>query len=140
MKYKIFLISLLFTLYSLLFTFVFAQAQPPGYNLPPLPTAGPFGTGLTAIKIMDFILIPLTNFLIAAGIILAIITIVVAGVMYLKAGGNPDSVKKAQAWFKNGLIGAFIILGVGVIIWTVYGIVTGQFFNIFIIPGPIPGP
>jgi len=111
-----------------------------GFDLPPLPTAGPFGTGLTAIKIRDLILIPLTNFLIAVGIILAIIVIVVAGVMYLKAGGSPEALKKAQAWFKNGIIGAFIILGVGVIIWTIYGIVTGQFFSIFIIPGPFPGP
>lgn len=107
-----------------------------GYNLPPLPTSGPFGTGLTAIKIRDLILVPLTNFLIAVGIILAIITIVVAGVMYLKAGSDPTKVEKAKGWFKNGLIGAFIILGVGVIVWTVYGIVTGQFFTIS--PFPIP--
>lgn len=107
-----------------------------GYNLPPLPTAGPFGTGLTAIKIMNSIFIPLTNFLIAVGIILAIIVIVVAGVMYLKAGSDAEAVKKARAWFWNGIKGAFIILGVGVIIWTVYGIVTGQFFSIFVIPFP----
>jgi len=122
-------------MFNLIFNII-TQAQPPGYNLPPLPTAGPFGTGLTAIKIRDLILIPLTNFLIAIGIILAIITIVVSGVMYLKAGSDTTGVDKAKTWFKNGLIGAFIILGVGVIIWTVYGIVTGQFFNIFVIPGP----
>ena len=118
---------------------ILVQAKPT-FTLPPLPTAGPFGTGLTAIKIRDFILIPLTNFLIAVGIILAIIVIVVSGVMYLRAGGSPEALKKAQAWFKNGIIGAFIILGVGVIIWTIYGIVTGDFFNLFIIPGPFPGP
>ena len=122
-------------------SFISARAASPSYNLPPLPTGfGPLGGGLDAATIRDIILIPLTNFLIAVGIILAIISIVVSGVLYLKAGSDTTKVDKAKAWFKNGIIGAFIILGVGVIIWTVYGIVTGQFFNVFIIPGPFPGP
>src|SRR3989344_177707 len=109
-----------------LFNFIFAQAPTPTYTVPPLPP----GTGLTAKGIIEKILIPFANFLIGAGIILAIIAIVVSGVMYLKAGGTEANITKAKTWFKNGIIGAFIILAVGVIILTIYNIVvTGNFFS-----------
>ena len=87
------------------------------YSLPPLPP----GTGLTTPRVLG-LLIQFANFLIAAGIILAIITIVVSGIMYLKAGGTEANITKAKGWFKNGLIGAFIILAVGVIILTIYNL------------------
>lgn len=108
---------------------ILAQAITPTYSLPPLPRGfGPSGQGLSS-GIIGVLLTQLANFLIGAGVILAIITIVVSGIMYFKAGSDTEA-KNAKGWFKNGLIGAFIILGVGVIIWTVYGIVTGQFFTI----------
>lgn len=132
MKSKIFLFSLLLISHFLFFTFVFAQ----GYNLPPLPG----GTGLTEGEIQG-LLVRIANFLIAAGVILAIIAIVVSGIMYLRSGSNPDTVKKALTWFKNGLIGAFIILAVGVIILTIYNIVVNRSFfgGTGVLPGPGPG-
>lgn len=89
----------------------------------------PPGEPWTLSRIMDEVLNPLANFLIAAGIILAVISIVLSGIMYFKAGSNPESVSKATTWFKNGLIGALIILGVGVIINTIALIVTGEAFD-----------
>ncbi|MBI2003553.1 MAG: hypothetical protein HYS78_01035 [Parcubacteria group bacterium] len=119
---------------------ILAQVASPGYNLPPLPRGfGQSGQGLSS-GIIQGLLIQLANFLIGAGIVIAIIVIVWSGIMYLKAGDKEADITKAKGWFKNGLIGAFIILGVGVIIWTVYGIVTGQFFTISPFPGPFPGP
>ena len=113
--------------------FVFGQ----GYNLPPLPG----GTGLTEGEIQG-ILVNIANFLIAAGVILAIITIVVSGIMYFWAGSDTEA-KKAKGWFRNGIIGAVVILAVGVIILTIYNIVVNRSFfggGGGIVPGPGPGP
>lgn len=119
----------------LLLNSILAQAQPPGYVIPQLPP----GPELSQGGILG-ILISFANFLIAAGVILAIIAIVVSGVMYLKAGGVEANITKAKGWFKNGIIGAFIILGVGVIIITIYNIVvTGSFFGGLPGGGGVPG-
>lgn len=113
---------------------ILAQAQPI-YNLPPLPP----GTGLTT-GIVESLLIQFANFMIAAGAIIAVIVIVWSGIMYFRAGSDADA-KNAKTWFKNGLLGALIILGVGVIILTIYNIVvTGTFFGgVPIGPGPVAG-
>ena len=95
------------------------------FQLPP-------GEPLTLPRIYNQFLEPLANFLIAGGIVGAIIVIVWSGIMYFKAGSDSEA-KNAKAWFKNGLIGALIILGVGVIINTVALVVTGGFFGF--IPG-----
>ncbi len=117
-----FLFLILFsTFYFLNYGSVFAQ---PSYTIPGLPP----GPTLSQGGILG-ILISFANFLIAAGVILAIIAIVVSGIMYFTAGSDTEA-KKAKGWFRNGIIGAFIILGVGVIIWTIYNIVvTGSFFG-----------
>lgn len=73
------------------------------------------------------ILYNLANFLILVGIVLAIIVIVWSGIMYLKSGSDTEA-KKAKGWFRNGIIGAFIILAVGVIILTIYSIVVDRTF------------
>ena len=58
--------------------------------------------------------------------------------MYFRAGSDTEA-KKAKGWFRNGIIGAFIILAVGVIILTIYNIVVNQsFFGG--VPGAGPGP
>ncbi len=137
MKSRILIFSLLIAFYLSLFTLVFAQAPlpPPTYTLPPLPT----GTGYTQAEIQS-ILIRFANFLIAAGIILGIIAIVVSGIMYFMAGSDIKA-EKAKGWFRNGVIGAFIILAVGVIILTIYNIVvTRTFFGGSQVPVPIPIP
>lgn len=115
------------------------QTQPqtrqlPGYNLPPLPG----GTGLTEGEIQG-LLVRFANFLIAAGVILAIITIVVSGLMYFWAGSDTEA-KKAKGWFRNGIIGAIIILAVGVIILTIYNIVVNRTFFGGGVPSSAPGP
>ena len=127
-----FLTFLVLFSFFLIFNLVSAQAQPPGYNLPPLPG----GTGLTQGEIQG-LLVRFANFLIAAGVILAIITIVISGIMYFKAGSDKEA-KSAKGWFWNGVIGAIIILAVGVIILTIYNIVVNRSF--FGGPGVLPGP
>ena len=94
----------------------------PSYTVPPLPA----GQGLSAEGIKG-LLIQFANFLIGAGVVIAIIVIVWSGIMYFRAGSDTEA-KKAKGWFRNGIIGAFIILAVGVIILTIYNIVVNQSF------------
>ena len=96
-----------------------------GFQLPP-------GQPWTLARVMNEILTPVANFLIAAGVIGAIITIVISGIMYFAAGSDIKA-EKAKGWFRNGVIGAFIILAVGVIINTIALVVTGGFFGF--VPG-----
>lgn len=67
------------------------------------------------------------KFLYGAGVTLAVITLVVSGIMFFAARGEAEA-KKGKAWFKNGIIGTFIILAIGVIIKTIQIIVQGRFF------------
>ncbi|OHB16956.1 MAG: hypothetical protein A2913_00815 [Parcubacteria group bacterium RIFCSPLOWO2_01_FULL_40_65] len=126
---------LIFIILFSTFAFIQVQAQPlPGYDVPPLPS----GSGLTTGGI-NSILILLSNFLIGVGVILAIMTIVISGIMYFRAGSDTKA-DAAKGWFRNGIIGAFIILAVGVIILTIYNIVvTGSFFGGSGVPGTGPG-
>jgi hypothetical protein len=58
----------------------------------------------------------------------AVIAIVVSGIMYMKAGSNTSKITEAQTWLKNALIGAFIVLAVGMIINTIANVVSRAFF------------
>lgn len=68
------------------------------------------------------------SFLYTAGITLGVITFVISGIMYFMAGSDIEA-KKAKGWFKNGIIGTFVILAIGVIIKTITVIVQGGFFT-----------
>ncbi len=59
---------------------------------------------------------------------IAVLFLLIAGIYYMYAGGEPDKVKKAQAMFWSGIKGALIIFGVGVILNTIQAIFTGDFF------------
>jgi len=67
-------------------------------------------------------------FLIRMSMFVAMGTLVISGLMWLRAGSNPQKVTVAKEWFKVGIIGTLIILGSGVIIRTIDAVVTGEFF------------
>lgn len=71
------------------------------------------------------------GFLIIAGGILAGITIIGTGIMYLSAGSNTQRLTTAKGMFKAGIIGTFIIFGAGLLIVTIKGFATDplQFFG-----------
>lgn len=66
------------------------------------------------------------QFLIVISMVIAVIMIVYGGIRWMV---SPDDSKAAKAIVVNGLIGAAIVLGVGVLLQTVAGIVTFQAFN-----------
>lgn len=67
--------------------------------------------------------------MIILGVVIAVIFIIWGGINYMLAQGDPKKADTAKTQIKNGLIGAAIVLGVGVILQTISSLVTGQFFG-----------
>lgn len=96
----------------------------------PAPTV-PGSIGGTAIKLQEVQdkITEIARFLIIVAIVLAVIFIVWGGVAYMMAGGNEEKATAATTRIKNGIIGAAVVLGVGVILQTLAGLITRSFFN-----------
>lgn len=90
------------------------------FQLPP-------GQAWTAARLSD-LLHYIANFLIAIGVVAAVIAFVSAGILYFASGLNAKAVEKGKELFKNALIGTLIVLAVGVIINTIAVLVAGGFF------------
>ena len=109
---------------------VFAQIIIP---TPPVP-----GRGLTLAEI-GFLLARVGSFMTNVGVILALIAVIVSGIMYMRAGADPNKITSAKTWFKNVLIGALIVLAVGLILNTIVNVISRQFFcRIYINIPPLP--
>ena len=81
------------------------------------------GTPLSGNTLID-LLQNTGGFLIVAGTVIAGIAIVWSGVVYMSSGNNSARVTSAKAIFKNGLIGALIVFGVGVIMQTLVALMS----------------
>jgi len=89
----------------------------------------PAGSELTLDKIQD-IISRVANWLIIVGIIIAAIYIVWGGVSYMAARGDATKAKTARDHIVHGIIGAVVVLGVGVILRTAAAFVTRTFFGV----------
>jgi len=90
---------------------------------PPLP-----GGGVTLSEI-EALIQRIAEFLIIFGVIIAVIFIIWGGIMWMYAGGDEDAAGKAKDRIWNGVYGAAIVLGVGVILQTLSRLITRSFFN-----------
>ncbi|MBI2062701.1 MAG: hypothetical protein HYT61_00440 [Candidatus Yanofskybacteria bacterium] len=88
----------------------------------------PEGTALDLTKIQSLIE-TIANFLIVIGVVVAVIYIIWGGIKYMMARGDAAQVKDATTAIKNGIIGAAVVLGVGVILRTLAGLITRSFFG-----------
>ena len=88
----------------------------------------PSGDPISLVEV-EGIIERIAQFLIVVGVIIAVIFIILSGVKYMVAGSDEAGAKKAREMLKSGIIGAAIVLGVGVIIQTVASIVTRNFFG-----------
>ena len=70
----------------------------------------------------------IARFLIVVSVIVAVIFIVYGGIRWIAAPGDPAA---AKTIIKNGIIGAIIILGVGVLLQTLQGVISRTFFGTF---------
>jgi len=94
----------------------------------PSPVLG--GTPITLTEIQNLIE-GIARFLIIISIVIAVIFIVYGGIRWIAAGSNEDAVKSAKTIVWNGIIGALVVLAVGVILQTLAGVVTRTFFGTF---------
>jgi len=69
---------------------------------------GAINVALTPVSIFGLVTLITTWLLYIAGV-LAFIFLVVAGISYITAGGNPEQSKKAQQGLINAIIGIIII-------------------------------
>ncbi len=69
------------------------------------------------------------RFLIVISIVIAVIFIVYGGIRWIAAGHNDENVEKAKKIVWNGILGALVVLAVGVVLQTLAGIVTRSFFG-----------
>jgi len=84
---------------------------------------------------IDSLISRIAQFLVVTSVLIAIIMIVWSGITYMAAGANATKVTEAQGRLKSAIIGAAIVLGVGVIIQTIAGIVSRDFFCQFQVLG-----
>jgi hypothetical protein len=80
--------------------------------------AGVINVALTPVNIFGLVTLIVTWLLYFAGV-LAFIFLVVSGIMYITAGGNPEQSKKAQQGLINAIIGIIVITLAFVILRTV---------------------
>lgn len=100
---------------------------------PPVP-----GQGLTLAE-LGVLIARVGSFLTNVGVIFALIAVIVSGIMYMRAGADQTKITNAKAWLWNALIGALIVLGVGLIINTVANVISREFFcRIYINIPPLP--
>jgi len=93
----------------------------------PTPTPPTSGTALTLNEIESLIR-RIAQFLIIVSVIIAVIFIIWGGVMYMVARGDTEKAGAAKTTIFNGIIGAAVVLGVGVILQTLAGLITRSFF------------
>jgi len=89
-------------------------------------TGLPTGNAITLAYIAD-VIGKIARFLVLISAVIAVIMIVWSGVVWMTAGDS-KRVDKAKATLKNGILGALIVFGVGVIINTIAAVVTGAAF------------
>ncbi len=96
-----------------------------------LPNPTPPGSSGQAIDLryIEFIIQRIAEFLIVFGVVIAVIMIIWGGISWILAGGNDERLKTAKKRVWNGVIGAAIVLGVGVILQTIARILNKGFFN-----------
>ena len=94
----------------------------------PNPTVPVTGGEVTLQEIQDRIT-QIAQFLIIIGVVLAVIFIIWGGIAYMFAGGDETKTGAAKSRIFNGIIGAAVVLAVGVILQTVAGLIARSFFN-----------
>ena|SRR3989344_4275667 len=93
----------------------------------PTPTPPVTGTPITLVEI-EALINRIAQFLIIVSIIIAVIFIIWGGILYMAARGDEAKADTAKTTIYNGIIGAAVVLGVGVILQTLAGLITRSFF------------
>ena len=92
------------------------------------PTQPLTGTAITLSEIEAKIR-QIAQFVIVVSVILAVIFIIWGGIAYMTAGGDETKAGAAKTRIWNGVIGAAVVLAVGVILQTLASLITRSFFG-----------
>ena len=96
----------------------------------PTPTSPYAGTALTLSDIQGLIE-TVARFLILISVVIAVIFIVWGGISYMSAGDDSSKSGAAKSRIVNGIIGALVVLAVGLILQTLASLVNWTaFFNV----------
>lgn len=96
----------------------------------PVPTSPYPGPAVTLQDVRD-VIETIARFLILVSVIVAVIFIVWGGMMYMMAGDDAAKASAAKTRIVNGIIGALVVLAVGLILQTLAGLVNWTvFFNV----------
>jgi hypothetical protein len=98
---------------------VFAQLTAP---TPPIS-----GQGFTLAEAQTIIQ-RIAQFMIAISLIIAVIFIIWGGIKYMAAGADATKASNARTIIFNGIIGALVVLAIGVIMQTLSGVIARTFF------------
>lgn len=94
----------------------------------PVPQPPVTGDAIDLNEIEDLIR-RIAQFLIVVSVIIAVIFIIWGGVLYMVARGDETKATAAKTTILNGVIGAAVVLGVGVILQTLATLITRTFFD-----------
>lgn len=90
----------------------------------------PLQGGAVTLAEIEARITQIARFLIIVGVVLAVIFIIWGGIAYMFAGGDDTKTGAAKSRIFNGIIGAAVVLAVGVILQTVAGLIARSFFNV----------
>ncbi len=96
-------------------------------NIPERPVSGPLSEPVSLSEV-GYLINIIGNFFIIIAPLLFVISIVLSGIWYMKAGADSGALARAKSWLGYSIVGGLIIFGVGVIINTVAGLISRQFF------------
>ena len=100
---------------------VLVLAQLPVPTVPTVP-----GTTLTEVETL---IRRVAQFFMVIGVILALIYLIYGGILWMNAGSDAAKITNAKTRMSQGAWGAFIVLAVGLILFTLSGVVTRIFFQ-----------
>jgi amino acid transporter len=119
--YKVFLVLYVLVVF-LGPSFVMAQLNAP---------TPPVGGNAVTLNEVENLIRGLARFLIVISLVVAVVFIIWGGILWMSARGNEDQTKNAKKTITNGVIGALVVLAVGVILQTLAGLVTRNFFGTY---------
>jgi len=109
-----------------------AMALMPALVLAQLPTpTSPYAGQPVTLADVQGVIETIARFLILVSVIVAVIFIVWGGMMYMMAGDDTTKSGAAKSRIVNGIIGALVVLAVGLILQTLATVVNWTvFFNV----------
>ena len=109
-----------------------AMALMPALVLAQLPTpTSPYAGPPITLTDVQGVIETVARFLILASVVIAVIFIVWGGIAYMSAGDDTSKSGAAKTRIVNGIIGALVVLAVGLILQTLASLVNWTtFFNV----------